>query len=89
MACGVPCVARDVGDSALLVGETAQIVPPKNPQALADDWLQLIELGEVGRRQLGMAVRRRIEEDFRLPAIVARYEQFYEESIAHVRIRRI
>jgi glycosyltransferase involved in cell wall biosynthesis len=89
MACGVPCVARDVGDSALLMGETAQIVPPKNPQALSDDWQHIIELGELGRGKLGVSARRRIAEHFSLSDIVARYEAFYLESIGNVRNCRI
>ena len=78
MACGVPCVVTDVGDSAHLVGDTGKVVSPKNPEALADAWQQLIALGEAERRECGMAARCRIEKNFSLPAMAARYEQFYE-----------
>lgn len=34
MACEVPCVVTDVGDSAWLVGDRGIVVPPSNPDAL-------------------------------------------------------
>lgn len=83
MACGVPCAVTDVGDSALIVGDTGRVVPPRDPEALAAAWRELIEMGTEGRRRLGEAARCRVEKHFSLPSVVARYENLYMEIIAN------
>jgi len=82
MACGVPCVVTDVGDSAYLVGNTGVTVPPRNPDALAHAMGQLIEAGPTKRRELGIAARRRIESEFSMPKIARRYKDLYRECLA-------
>jgi glycosyltransferase involved in cell wall biosynthesis len=79
MACGVPCVATDVGDSALVVGAYGCVTPPRQPEALATAWTSLIEMGEDGRMALGLAGRRHVVEQYALPSIAARYEALYDE----------
>lgn len=78
MACGVPCVVTDVGDSAWLVGNTGRVVPPMNPEALAGAWRELVE-DPNARRELGLAARHRVQDYFDLPLIVRQYERLYEE----------
>jgi glycosyltransferase involved in cell wall biosynthesis len=69
MACGVPCVVTDVGDSKLIVGETGVTVPPKKPEALSAGWVTMAKrLSE--NPQLSNAVREHIELRFSLATLV-------------------
>jgi glycosyltransferase involved in cell wall biosynthesis len=44
MSCGVPCVVTDVGDSALIVGETGTVVPPRDSRAMATSWREMLAM---------------------------------------------
>jgi glycosyltransferase involved in cell wall biosynthesis len=77
MACGVPCVATDVGDSAEIVGDTGRIVPPANPEALAAAMSDLLDLPASERLALGQSAAARIRERFSLAHTIARYEELY------------
>ncbi len=88
MACGVPCVVTDVGDSALIVGDTGRVVPPKDPRALASAIIDMIDIGQEGRARLGAAARCRIAERYELSQVVRQYQDNYEEILSNVRHRR-
>ena len=78
MACGVPCVATDVGVLASIIGETGRVVPPRDPRALAAAWEELLALAPDARRRLGQAARLRIQDRYGLASIARRYEDLYE-----------
>ncbi len=80
MACGVPCVVTDVGDSAWMVGKTGKVVPPYDSEALAEAWNALIKMGTEQRKQLGEAARKRVMDNFSLTSITRQYEQLYEQT---------
>jgi glycosyltransferase involved in cell wall biosynthesis len=77
MACGVPCVVTEVGDSALLVGKTGVVAPPADAGALARGWESLLAAGAEARRELGGAARRRVEEHYSVAGIVKSYQEMY------------
>lgn len=79
MACGVPCVVTNVGDSAAIVANTGVVVPPANPAELAAGWESILALEPSLREQLGRQARARIVEKYSLSAIVRQYEELYEE----------
>jgi glycosyltransferase involved in cell wall biosynthesis len=81
MACEVPCVVTDVGDSAYLVSDTGLAVPPRSPEAFASAINQLVESGADRRRQLGQAARRRVETEFSLASVARGYEDLYEKYL--------
>jgi glycosyltransferase involved in cell wall biosynthesis len=78
MACGIPCVVTDVGDSAWIVRDTGVVIPPRNPQKLAEGWQQVIELSNEERELLGNKARQRIIDHFSLDSVVNQYENLYQ-----------
>jgi glycosyltransferase involved in cell wall biosynthesis len=69
MACEVPCVVTDVGDSAAIVGDLGMVVPPSSPPSLAEAIERQID--GLGTHD-GAAARRRIVENFSASAKVDR-----------------
>jgi glycosyltransferase involved in cell wall biosynthesis len=79
MACGVPCVVTDVGDSADIVAETGIVVKTQDAEAIANACTAMMELPEEKRDALQAAARERIESLFSLRRITNCYERLYEE----------
>jgi glycosyltransferase involved in cell wall biosynthesis len=77
LSCEVPCVVTDVGDSALIVGDTGIVVPAKNSQAIADAVGELLGKPEEERKELGRQARERVKSFYSIDHIVSEYESAY------------
>ena len=64
MACGVPCVVTDVGDSRWIVGDTGSAVRPNDPMAFSAALHKMLELQPALRKERGRKARERIIEHF-------------------------
>jgi glycosyltransferase involved in cell wall biosynthesis len=81
MAMGLPCVATDVGDVAVLMADTGVLVPTANPDALARGVAGLIELGRDYGVQMGQRGRARIHAMFTMACARKRFETIYDNVL--------
>lgn len=82
MACGTPCVATNVGDSARIIGNTGWIVPIKNPQALSsaiNAASKEMRLNKSSWTKRKIMCRKRIVENFEIKKMVKKYRDIWEE----------
>ncbi len=79
MAAGIPCVATDVGDIAECVAGTGTVVPPADPQPLAQAWADMLALPPAERQALGQAARNRVRDAYSMAQVVAAYRQWFAE----------
>jgi len=82
MACGVPCVVTDVGDSVWVVGESAAVVKPRDAAALAHRLVQLVDCGSHELSRLGTASRDRIVNHFAIERLVSTTEAVLNAAVA-------
>lgn len=83
MACGTPCISTDVGDAALILGDTGWVVPRRDPRALSlaiADAVNCVKTGAFVERQL--ASRKRIVENFSLEKMRLAYVELWR-SLSH------
>ena len=72
MACGVPCVVTDVGDSARVVGDLGAVVKPRSARELSDGIRSMLRKPASELRQ---AIRASIVERYSVRALVANTER--------------
>jgi|SRR5579872_196782 len=82
MAAGVPVVACDVGGNPELVSnETGLLVPPNDPESLAEAISKLLSDPD-SRIELGRNAKRHAQENFTIDRMRSRHEELYEELLA-------
>lgn len=81
MACGTPCAVTNVGDCAIIVGETGEVCEPQNPNALSRAMLDIF-----GRAReepnLSRACRARVTDHFSLNKMIAGYTDVWSSARA-------
>jgi len=85
MACGRPVIGSAVGGITytLVDGVTGFLVPPRDPQALAARFYQLLSEPEL-RIQMGQAARQRVEQRFTWPIVARHTGDLYKTVLAEV-----
>ncbi len=81
MACGVPCVVTDVGDSAEIVGDTGRVVASGDMTGLAHHLIELLQWPTEKRIQLGTLARQRVRDCYDIEDVTRRYQEFYVQLV--------
>lgn len=77
MACGIPCVTTDVGDSAYIVGDTGRIVPPRDVAALGAAIIDLLSATREAKEALRRSTRARVQSLFDIREVASMYQNLY------------
>ena len=78
MACGICCVATDVGDAGRMLNDDERIVKPGQPAALAATVQQALDLSQQQRTALGAQNRERTMQ-YDIRHVAQRYESVWRE----------
>jgi glycosyltransferase involved in cell wall biosynthesis len=82
MACGIPCVATDVGETRQIIGNTGYVVSPSRPDELATKLLAVLSAENDSDIPLGDLARQRIEELYSLDRIGDSYRSVFAASLS-------
>ncbi|MET9291831.1 GT4 family glycosyltransferase PelF [Streptomyces sp. NPDC003077] len=79
MSCGRSTVSTDVGGVREAVGDTGLVVPPREPEAMAEAVLRLLRGGWEKRAEMGARARQRVIDQFTLRRSVDGFRNIYRE----------
>lgn len=81
MSCGTLCVATDVGDSALIIGNNGWIVRPSNSAELAQAIRSAIQIMSDKEQwhDLKNSAQKHIRDNFSLATMISKYNQVWKD----------
>lgn len=79
MACGLPCIVTDVGDSKLIVGDMGLVVEPRDYESLANALIKVHN--RKNSERLRKLRRCWISNNFSIEKIVREYEMLYSKEM--------
>jgi glycosyltransferase involved in cell wall biosynthesis len=82
MAAGVPCVATDVGESALMVGDSGWVVPPRDVAVMTEALLTALRSSDPELVARGARARARAQTHYSLATMIETYQNLYAEVAA-------
>jgi len=81
MACELPIVASNVGGLPEIISEeTGRLVPPRQPEALAEAISEVLELDETQRREMGAKARRKVVDNWSVDKLAEQVVEYYAEA---------
>jgi glycosyltransferase involved in cell wall biosynthesis len=81
LLCAKPCVATDVGDAPVVVGESGAIVPVERADLFAESVCRLLEMSATERMNLGRTARERVIGCYGIDTVARRYSAKYESVL--------
>lgn len=81
MACGIPCVVTDVGDSRKIVADAGIVVPVSSHTALADGVISLLNMEQNKLQVFRNSARQRIVDCFSVERMVLDHQQIYQSLV--------
>ncbi|WP_395731034.1 glycosyltransferase [Prosthecobacter sp.] len=78
MACAVPVVATDIGDTRWVTGDSGHLVPPGDPAALAQACIEMLDSGIMQ----DPAARTRIEQQFSIESVLQKFAALLNSASA-------
>ncbi len=80
MACEVPCVATNVGDSSEIISNTGLVVPVGDVKALANSIIDLLSKNKF-RKKIGRNARKRVEQTYEIKVVTQKFEGLYTKVL--------